>query len=150
MTIRPLSPRDLDAVAGMCAALWPDGAVAHHRGELEAILRGTAGGAYPYRVFVADDDGRVLGFVLAGMRSHADGCDPAKPVGYLEGWYVDAASRKQGIGRALIEAAEQWARAAGCAEMASDTWADNEGSQHAHAALGYEEVDRCVHYRKRL
>jgi aminoglycoside 6'-N-acetyltransferase I len=34
--------------------------------------------------------------------------------------------------------------------MASDTWIDNEGSQRAHEALGYEVVDHCVHYRKRL
>jgi aminoglycoside 6'-N-acetyltransferase I len=34
--------------------------------------------------------------------------------------------------------------------MASDTWLDNLGSQSAHEALGFEVVDRCVHYRKRL
>jgi aminoglycoside 6'-N-acetyltransferase I len=150
MTIRLLSPTDLDAVAGMWAALWPDGSLEEHRNELAAILQGTASGAYPYRVLVADHGGGILGFVLAGMRSHADGCDPATPVGYLEGWYVDPACRKQGVGRALIEAAENWARVQGCTEMASDTWADNAGSQNAHAALGYEEVGRCVNYRKRL
>ena len=99
---------------------------------------------------MAGQDGAVVGFVLAGMRSHADGCDPVKPVGYIEGWYVAVAWRKQGIGRALVNAAENWARTAGCAEMASDTWADNVESQRAHAALGYQEVDRCVNYRKSL
>ena len=34
--------------------------------------------------------------------------------------------------------------------MASDTWVENEGSQLAHEALGYEVVDRCVHFRKSL
>jgi SAM-dependent methyltransferase len=34
--------------------------------------------------------------------------------------------------------------------MASDTWLDSAASQHAHAALGFEVVDRCVHYRKTM
>ena len=46
--------------------------------------------------------------------------------------------------------AEAWAREQGCAELASDTWIDNEESQRAHAALGFEVVDRCVNYRKKL
>jgi aminoglycoside 6'-N-acetyltransferase I len=34
--------------------------------------------------------------------------------------------------------------------MASDTWLDALDSQQAHEALGFEVVDRCVHYRKNL
>jgi SAM-dependent methyltransferase len=34
--------------------------------------------------------------------------------------------------------------------MASDTWVDAEESQRAHPALGFEVVDRCVHYRKTI
>ena len=49
-----------------------------------------------------------------------------------------------------MDAAADWARSAGARELASDTWLDNEPSQHAHAALGFEVVDRCVHYRKAL
>jgi len=47
-------------------------------------------------------------------------------------------------------AAEDWARSQGCVEVASDTWIDNEESQRVHEALGYQVVDRCVHYRKTL
>jgi aminoglycoside 6'-N-acetyltransferase I len=32
--------------------------------------------------------------------------------------------------------------------MASDALIDNDGSQPAHEALGFEVVDRCVHFRK--
>jgi aminoglycoside 6'-N-acetyltransferase I len=49
-----------------------------------------------------------------------------------------------------MQAAEDWARKLKCMEMASDVLIDNDGSQRAHAALGYEVVDRCVHYRKTL
>ena len=58
--------------------------------------------------------------------------------------------RGQRIGARLLAMAEEWAREQGCREMASDTWVDNAISQSVHEALGFEVVDRCVHYRKRL
>jgi aminoglycoside 6'-N-acetyltransferase I len=88
--------------------------------------------------------------VEAGLRSHADGCDESHEVGYIEGWFVAQNWRARGIGRKLVAAAEDWARVHGCTEMASDTWIDNQTSQLAHQALGYEVVDRCVNYRKSL
>jgi aminoglycoside 6'-N-acetyltransferase I len=54
------------------------------------------------------------------------------------------------VGKKLMAAAEDWARGHQCVEIASDALIDNEVSQRAHAALGYEVVDRCVHYRKKL
>jgi aminoglycoside 6'-N-acetyltransferase I len=100
--------------------------------------------------FVAETANDTLtGFAEVDPRSHADGCDPARVVGYLEGWYVTEEHRGYGIGR-LLSAAEDWAWGHGCIEMASDTWIDNELSQSCHEALGFEVVDRCVHYRKKL
>ena len=135
----------------MRTSLWPDLAADEQSDELEALWAGECSGPYPTALFVADPgDGTLAGFVEVGMRSHADGCDPAVPVGYLEGWFVRESWRRQGVGRALVEAAEDWARSQGCREMASDTWIDQQLSQQAHAALGYEEVDRCVLFRKSL
>jgi aminoglycoside 6'-N-acetyltransferase I len=92
----------------------------------------------------------VIGFLEVDLRSHADGCDPAQPVGYIEGWFVREEFRNQSVGRQLVQAAEDWARQLKCVEMASDVLIDNDRSQQAHVALGYEVVDRCVHYRKTL
>src|SRR5260221_10595408 len=75
---------------------------------------------------------------------------PSRPVGYVEGWFVAQEYRRQGVGAKLLAAAEDWARSHGCVEMASDTWIDNDVSQRAHEALGFEVVDRFVHYRKNL
>jgi aminoglycoside 6'-N-acetyltransferase I len=94
-------------------------------------------------------DGRAGGFVETGTRKYADGCETS-PVGYIEGWYVDEDLRGRGVGGLLIRAAEDWARAQGCREMASDTWLENETSIQAHLALGYEEEERLVHFRKTL
>ena len=71
-------------------------------------------------------------------------------MGYIEGWFVDADMRRQGIGERLIVAAEQWATAQGCKEMASDAQVENDVSLAAHKALGFEESSRTVHLRKRL
>jgi aminoglycoside 6'-N-acetyltransferase I len=143
-------PADLDAVARQFHALWPDGPLAEHRTEAEAILSGKPMSTMPLVIFVAEVKGQVVGFVEVGLRSHADGCDPLRPVGFVEGWYVEPDHRRRGIGSALLGAAEDWARSQGCTEMASDTWIDNEPSQRAHEALGFEVVDRCVHYRNAL
>jgi aminoglycoside 6'-N-acetyltransferase I len=49
-----------------------------------------------------------------------------------------------------VQAVEAWAREQGYTEIASDTWLDNETSIRAHLALGYEESERLVHFRKSL
>jgi len=108
-------------------------------------------GTLPAAILVSyDGDGTVTGFVEVGLRSHADGCGTARPVGFVEGWFVYESFRNRGIGGELMRAAEQWTRMQGCIEMASDTWIDDERSQRAHEALGFEVVDRCVHFRKRV
>lgn len=94
-------------------------------------------------------DGSVAGFVEAGTRRYADGCDTS-PVGYVEAWYVEPDVRRQGYGTALLEAAERWARGRGYVEMASDAQLHNTVSQSAHRHAGYAEVDRIVQFRKLL
>lgn len=84
------------------------------------------------------------------IRSHAEGCNPSQPVGYIEGWYVAEDHRHRGIGKTLLEKAEDWPRSHRYTEIASDAVINNEIPQRAHEALGYQVMDRCVHYRKRL
>lgn len=137
----------------MLAALWPQSPIEEHAQELRLLLGGKADLVLttPLIIFVAEaSDGNLVGFLEVDLRSHADGCNPAQPVGYIEGWYVAEDHRQRGVGRMLLAQAEDWARGHRCLEMASDALIDNERSQRAHQALGYEVVDRCVHYRKKL
>ena len=150
MEIREACPGDCSQLAALRHDLWPESSPGEHAGELRRILSGENPGTLPSAILVAEDAGQVVGFVEVGLRSHADGCDPARPVGYLEGWYVIPSRRRQKVGALLVAEAERWARDRGCREMASDTWLDNEDSQRAHEALGFEVVDRCVNYRKTL
>jgi aminoglycoside 6'-N-acetyltransferase I len=142
---------DRDQLARMREALWPNASAEEHAGELTEILEGKAVTTLPLIILVAEANDRTLaGFLEIDLRSHADGCNPSRPVGYVEGWYVAENHRHRGIGKKLLVTAEDWARSQGCVEIASDTWIDNEVSQRAHEALGFEVVDRCVHYRKTL
>jgi aminoglycoside 6'-N-acetyltransferase I len=153
--IRPAQPSDHDQLLRFRKALWPNSSAEEHTRELTLILEGKAVTTLPLIILVAElvaeaSDRTLAGFLEVDLRSHADGCDPSRPVGYIEGWYVAETYRHRGIGKKLLAAAEDWARSQGCVEVASDTWIDNEVSQRVHEALGYEVVDRCVHYRKAL
>ncbi len=54
------------------------------------------------------------------------------------------------MGRALLEAAEEWARTEGCFEFASDAQADNMASVAAHLALGFNDAGLLRCFRKDL
>ncbi len=122
------------------------------RREAEKLVRKTVGSTLPLVVLVSQCGEERVGFVEVGLRSHADGCETDHAVGFLEGWYVVPTHRRRGVGRALVAAAEAWARDRGCREMASDTWSDERGrgSVKAHTALGFEVVDHVVTFRKAL
>lgn len=141
---------DIEVVAALREALWPGIPKEESEAQVRAIVAGTPRSTLPLVVIVAEVRREIVGFVEVGLRSHADGCDPSRPVGFVEGWYVRPGYRGRGVGHALILAAEDWSRSQGCVELASDTWIDNEEAQRAHEALGFEVVDRCVNYRKTL
>lgn len=57
---------------------------------------------------------------------------------------------RQGAGRALVAAAEVWAREQGCREFASDTELENTESAAAHRALGFDDAGAIRCFRKVL
>ncbi len=151
LVVRRAELQDIPELAEMYHCLWPETGADEYVNDLSLLVAGKSPGQLPAAVFVAQGpQRRILGFIEAGLRSHADGCNPACPVGFIEGWYVAPEYRRRKVGTTLIAAAEAWIRDQGCREMASDTWLDALGSQRAHEALGFEIVDRCVHYRKLL
>src|SRR4029078_6731880 len=90
-----------------------------------------------------------VGFLELDFRKYAPGCR-SSPVAFIEGWYVEPEARGRGVGRALIEAAEAYARAARHHEIASDAEAENVEGIGAHLALGFEEIERVLFSRPSL
>lgn len=149
--VRLAALSDVAQLAPMRCALWPESPASHHATELTDVLNGSSQRVYPLMIFVAEENGGTLtGFLEANLRSAADGCDEKQPVGYLEGWFVAESRRGQGVGAALLHAAEGWARAQGCAEMASDADISNTLSHRVHQASGFTISARSILFRKRL
>jgi len=126
-------------------ALWP-GFLPDHDAETRKYFENRPQAPI---IFVAEADGRLVGFLELDYRKYAPGCR-SSPVPFIEGWYVEPALQGRGIGRALVEAAEAHARAAGHHEIASDAELENTEGIAAHRALGYEEVERVVCFRRSL
>lgn len=146
MRVRPVTPADRAGWLRMREALWPSDP-GEHAGEIDRFFRGES--REPLAVLVAERHGRLVGLAELSIHPYAEGCDTDR-VGFLEGWWVDPDHRRQGIGRALVEAAERWAREQGCVEFASDTQPGNATSRAAHLALGFREAGTVICFAKRL
>src|SRR5688572_9037711 len=116
MLIRPAQQTDRDSWERMRQALWPS-APAEHAEEIDRYFAGRL--REPVEVLLAFDEGSAVGFIELSIRAYAEGCLSDR-VAFIEGWYVDSAARLQGVGAALVGAAESWARSQGCTELGSD------------------------------
>lgn len=144
--VRPLRESDLNEWFRLRKLLWDATADDDHKDEMLDIIE------HPENelILVVDSgDGRLIGFLEASIRHFVEDCQ-TDHVGYLEGWFVEADFRKQGIGSELVRGAEEWAKQKGCTEMASDAEIGNDRSLAAHLKLGYQETSRLVHLRKEL
>jgi aminoglycoside 6'-N-acetyltransferase I len=147
LVIRPVARADADVWQRMRAALWPDGSEGH-AADIEQFL--SLPRSHPLEVLLAcSGSGVPLGFVELSIRPYAEGCTSDR-VAFVEGWYVEPEHRRRGVGAALMRAAEEWGRVNKCVELGSDTQLWNESSIDAHKALGFEEVERLVAFRKSL
>ncbi|HEU4888168.1 MAG TPA: GNAT family N-acetyltransferase [Thermoanaerobaculia bacterium] len=142
-SIRLLQPSDIPSWIDLRRQLWPD------QTDLDEQGRTAIAADPPLIVFIAEEDESLIGFLELWLRSYAEGCD-SSPVPYVEGWYVAPGSRRQGVGGALMQAAENWSRERGFTELGSDTEETNRLSRDAHAALGFAEVETLTVFRKVL
>ena len=148
MEVRPVRQSDKQTWASLRARLWPSADAVMLASEAATFLGGNEIPTIA-AVFLAEDEAVPLGFLELALRSFSDGCD-SMPVPHVEGWYVEPFARGRGVGRALMQAAEDWARQHGYRELGSDTEPWNEASLAAHARFGFEETERLVKFRKLL
>jgi aminoglycoside 6'-N-acetyltransferase I len=145
-TVRPATTEDATGWQTLRTLLWPDADSASEIAQYFASAPTERG-----QVLVAKDgNDTICGFIELSVRRDWVEGSTTSPVAYVEGWFVHPDYRKQGIGKALLTAAETWARESGFTEIASDTLIDNQDGITAHRACGYAEVERSVHFIKTL
>ena len=123
-------------------ALWPEAPEQEQRrGMAEARRRG-------HFVLLARSAENTLGLVEASVRHDYVNGTNGSPVGFLEGLYVVPESRRRGIARVLVDRAVAWAGERGCVEFASDALLANTEAHALHRAIGFEESERVVYFRR--
>jgi len=128
-------------------ALWPECAADQHELDMGMLLADADRTA----VFVvpAAHGGRLAGFAEVELRPWLEevrGC----PVALVEALYVAPEERGRGVGQALLEAVEAWARERGARAVAADAHVENEHGRALHRRLGYEEVATRVRLHKAM
>ena len=100
--------------------------------------------------FIKFVDDKPIAFAQSQLRrDYVEGTE-SSPVGYLEGIFVTEGYRKQGFASELLSECEKWAKEKGCSEFASDCELGNADSIKFHLALGFEEANRIICFRKEL
>ena len=145
VNVRRIGTADKPQWIELRGMLWPECPKERHSLEIELLLRSDG-----VVLLAEDSDGQAVGFAeISIRRDHVEGTSSA-PVPYLEGWYVIPSHRARGVGRALIDTAEEWALEAGFSELASDAEIGNDDGIRAHSNLGFREVGRSVHFVRPL
>ena len=90
-------------------------------------------------VLVAERDGKILGYVFAGIEP-TSWRDLRGPCGFVHDVYVDAAARKEGIGRDLIDAAIAWIRSKRMRQVVLWVKSGNDEAHHLFSRQGFRDT----------
>lgn len=143
--IRKAELQDLPIVSKLACCLWPAHTIEDMQADLAQLMNKTD--AACFLVFI---DHAAVGFAQCQLRrDYVEGTD-STPVGYLEGIYVAEEHRHKGIASKLLLACENWAKAQGCIEFASDCELTNTESLQFHLNVGFQEANRIICFTKKL
>ncbi len=143
--IKRADSKDAGALAEMAIQMWPE----HDLDELTEEFRESRKNEEA-ACFLKYADNRPIAFAQCQLRhDYVEGTD-SSPVGYLEGIFVTEGYRRKGYAAELLAECEKWAKEKGCAEFASDCEQDNADSLRFHAAVGFQETNRIICFKKEL
>jgi GNAT superfamily N-acetyltransferase len=133
LTIRDAQAADAERIAGLLTQLGYPTQPSAVQARLERLA------IVGDRVVVADLDGGAVGLAHLQVAPAIERDRPAAKIGAL---VVDEAYRGQGVGRALVRAMEDEARARGC-ELLFVTTAERRDDAHAfYERVGLEQTGR--------
>jgi ribosomal protein S18 acetylase RimI-like enzyme len=90
-------------------------------------------------LFVAEVDRKIVGFLSGELREGSPAFSP-KTWATIEDVYVTPDHRSSGIGHALFEACQRWAREKGADGVSLQVAADNTRARKFYEELGFREV----------
>jgi ribosomal protein S18 acetylase RimI-like enzyme len=155
MTLRPYLPADLETMIRITLEGFDGTAIDQHVERLCGVINGHDWRwrkgkqieedceVNPAGVFVAEEDGRVLGYITTRVDREAG-------KGRIPNLAVDASAQGKGIGRRLIEHALDYFRAEGMAVAVIETMSNNSKGQHLYPSCGFEEIARQIHFAMKL
>ncbi|NLX82278.1 MAG: GNAT family N-acetyltransferase [Clostridiales bacterium] len=145
MAITQAASAQVPAIAALAKQLWDHHEQEELQAEFEHLIKDS-----DCAVFLYTSGGHAVAFAQVQLRRDYVQGTSTSPVGYLEGIFVEPAHRKQGIATQLVRACQDWARAQGCREFASDCPMSNQDSYRFHLALGFVEAGRIICFQKTL
>ncbi len=139
-SVRPVELRDVPVLTTLAATLGYPATEAQIRVRLERVLADRE-----HALFVAEDAaGRVVGWVHVFINKLLES-DARAEIG---GLVSDPTARRQGIGRALMQQAEQWAKGRGLPAVSLRTNIKRIDAHRFYESLGYTTAKTQFNYRK--
>ena len=111
----------------------------------DGVLRDALAGAPGTAVFVAEGANGNDGVVC--LTTTVD-YFTREPLAHIEVLAVDPAAQGRGVARALMQAAESWARERGFKRVSLNVWVQNERARGLYEHLGYGA--ETMHYLKEI
>lgn len=147
LSIRSAHERDCEFIAGLVPSLlefgsptWDD-AGAFAPGFRDVLADAVRAQGPRSTVLVAEGpDGTRLGFI--SLREGEDVVGGVR--GHVADIAVTAEARRMGVGTALMEAGEAWARERGLPALSLDVWSTNERALAFYRRLGYRAESQCL------
>ena len=140
--IRPADHRDCVTIALLLQQLG-------YRQDVEQLQKQVSSLHHRSQAFVAEIDGKVVGFMTLHVIDWLHRPDPALRLGAV---VVDETYRRGGIGQALVAFAEETAAQQGCSyiELTSNMRRKADGTYSFYDSLGYERAEETTYFRKHV
>lgn len=136
---------DALALAKLAVQMWSNHTLSELESDFAEIISNE--NAVCFMKYV---EGKPIGFAQCQLRyDYVEGTQTS-PVGYLEGIFIQEEYRHKGFAKELLQKCEKWANDKACSEFASDCELNNIDSLKFHLAVGFEEVNRIICFRKEI